>query len=119
MKIRTDQINSLATSNEDVFLVNVARFLTDHLPTLVAAFDRQGLNARIKADIVIAAGYGIKAEPDVAKWCYLSLVGGKDFHEAPDIHVFLREPLLSPSAKVDFLMRSLALTLEKHGKGGT
>ncbi|NUQ76786.1 MAG: hypothetical protein HUU21_24890 [Polyangiaceae bacterium] len=117
MKIRADQINSLATSNEDVFIVNVALFLTQHLPKLVATFDRQGLNARIKVDIAIAAGYGIKSEPDVAKWCYLSLVGGKDFHQAPDIHEFLREPLLSPSAKMDFLMRSLALTLEKHGRG--
>ena len=73
-----------------------ARAMNDH--DLLALIARQ--EAR-------AAAYGIRTERGLAKWCFMALIMGEGFDQAPEASSFLRDPLLgNPDECVSKLLRS-------------
>ena len=115
MRVGNSQLEAFSVELEREFEVKVAAFLTEQLPQVAAPMTREALLSRVHRDLVIARGFGIERDPDLAKWCFLSLVAGPQFHESPDVHAFLKDDLVLPSTKVDHLMRSLAIAVDKQG----
>ncbi|HYO55754.1 hypothetical protein [Archangium sp.] len=109
--ISKQQMQSLESALERRFVTRVIEYLKKHLPEEVARRERKALEEQVMADIQVAKGHDIRQDADLAKWCFMAFICGSKFYEAEDIREFLKEPLMSASVKVDYLMRSLAHTL--------
>ena len=114
MRVGKTQLDAFAVELERDFEARVATYLTQQLPQVTSLMTRDALIARVQGDLAVARGFGIERDPDLAKWCFLSLVAGPRFHESPDVHAFLKDDLVLPTTKVENLMRSLAIALDKQ-----
>ena len=113
LTISKQQVQQLESSLDRRFVSRVIEFLSQHLPEAVASLERKALEERVLSDIQVARSYDIQRDADLAKWCFVAFVCGPKFHESEDVHGFLKEPLMTAVAKMDFLMCSLAHSLAK------
>lgn len=113
LTVSKQQLQQLEDSLDQRFVGRVIEFLCQQLKEPVARCDRRELEARVSSDLRTARAYAITKDADLARWCFIAFVCGSSFHEAEDIRGFLQEPLMTASAKMDFLMRSLAHSLSQ------
>lgn len=113
MKLRAQQIEVLDRLAVESFHVRVSTYLREQLPDRTANIPEHALRKRIAACRAAAETYGVVGERAVAKWCFLSVVAGDEFHRNPDIQVYLKADHPDPDAKVDCLMDALYVRLKQ------
>lgn len=93
---------------ENHFPRKILVFLKKQLPEKCDQPDAVFLES-IKSYIKTAREYGIRTERALAKWSYLSLLTDGKLLEAKGVRDYLKQPHLSPSEKMDRLMKSLVV----------
>lgn len=111
--IRQEQLEIFDAAAQEEFRRRVAAYLRKHLPQQTGAFDDQDFLVRIQEWQSCAAIYGVITERAIAKWCLLSMLAGKAFHEQPEVHQYLCEPQPDPATKIDTLVDALYIRMRQ------
>ena len=74
-----------------------------------AKMDERQLNEFIARQETNAAPYDLKSEREIAKWSWLALTVGEDFHKDSNVQAALRRPdIPSPGTRLDLLCKWIA-----------
>jgi hypothetical protein len=108
LTIRKEQMAAFARSAVERFEEDLAVSLRDNWPTICARLTEDRLTATIKHGVARAAFYGISSENGIFRYLNLMFLLGIDFDIDPKFEwaaSILQDPSLSPSLKLDLLVR--------------
>ena len=104
MRVRSEQLNSLAQAAEIEYRDELCRFLRAELPDATAHFIGAELESFIEAADARAKRFGITSPIPFAQFVCLCLTSGLEFSSDPDVEAYLASPDQGQHQKVQALV---------------
>ena len=118
LRIRTDQIATLASSRAATFRQSMLRHIRTHFPAATASFDDHQLEALVSTTIARARRYDLVSEADVCRFLNLAATFGWEFDgdtECAWMQAMLTDPEISaPGDRLRLLVDESVRRLRVH-----